>query len=172
MIEIDEGSTLDEGLTLSGTPRQRRKKREIVIPGAEHMTPEELKRAKHNEKMRRYMMRSTGKEATLTKQTNQSVRKMDTAEMVEMAKDTRNLAITVLNKKLLGLADDEEELKKVNMATLATVFGILFDKAQLAAGLATENIAIHAKIDVNMTSDKALQELNKMREQFTSDNVK
>lgn len=144
----------------------------IVIPGAEFMTPEEYKKAKENEQQRRLMAKRRGKEVTAKKQTNQEIRVMDTAAMVEMAKNTRNKAVQLLDKKLNMLNEDDEELKKVNMATLATVFGILFDKAQLADGLATENIAIHSKIDINMTSDSALQELNKMREQFTGDNNK
>lgn len=142
----------------------------IVIPGAENMTKEELRKAKRNESQRRLMAKRRGAdpdEITPFKQTNQELRKMGTQEMVEMAKDTRNMAIQVLNKKLINLNEDSDELKKINMATLATVFGILFDKAQLAAGLATENIAIHSKIDINMTSDIALQELNKMRESFS-----
>lgn len=142
----------------------------VVIPGAEFMTKEELAKAKQNERQRKQMAKRRGKdpeEITEFKQTNQELRSMDTKEMVEMAKETRNIAIQVLNKKLINLNSNEEELSKINMATLATVFGILFDKAQLAAGLSTENIAIHAKIDINMTSDVALAELNKMRESYS-----
>ena len=143
----------------------------IIIPNADELTPEELKKAKHAEKIRRYRARKDNQVA-IDKGRKAEVRKMDTHEMVEMAKDTRNKAVQLLSKKMDMLDEDDEELKKTNMATLATVFGILFDKAQLAAGLATENIAIQSKIDINITSDKALDELNRMRERFTQENNK
>lgn len=142
----------------------------IVIPNADEMTPEELAKAKHNEKIRRYRQRSQGKEVEEFK-SKQEVRKIDTAELVELSKDTRNLAVQTLNRKLIDLNNDPDALNKVNLATLATVFGILFDKTQLMNGLATENIAITAKIDVNMNSDKALEELNRMREKYAEQNA-
>lgn len=142
----------------------------IIVPNAENMTPEEIKKFKHKEKVRRYAARQSGKEV-VEQVSNHELRKIDTETMVEIAKDTRNKAVQLLDKKLNMLNEDDEELKKVNMATLATVFGILFDKAQLAAGLATENIAIHAKIDINMNADAAMSELNKMREKFSENNT-
>ena len=135
------------------------------------MTKEELAKAKNNESQRRQMARRRGKEPAVVT-TKQGLRKIDTEEMVELSKDTRNLAIQTLNKKLLEVYVDEDQLAKVNLATLATVFGILFDKSQLMNGLATENIAIQAKIDINMNSDTALQELNKMREKYAEQNEK
>tara|TARA_R100001143_G_C3294915_1_gene102931 strand:- start:95 stop:565 length:471 start_codon:yes stop_codon:yes gene_type:complete len=143
----------------------------IIIPGAEHMTKEELAKAKKAESQRRLMQRRRGKEPTV-KQTNQEVRTMDTKEMVNMAQDTRNLAIQALNMKLGDLMSDPEQLAKANITQLATTFGILFDKAQLAAGLSTENISIQAKIDVNMSADEAIETLNKMREHDAEVNTK
>lgn len=143
----------------------------IIVPNAENLTEEEIKKFKQKEKVRRLAARKAGKEV-IEQPSNHELHKMTTEEMVEKAKDTRNKAVQLLDKKLNMLNEDDEELKKTNMATLATVFGILFDKAQLAAGLATENIAIHAKIDVNMNADSALTELNKMREKFSEGNSK
>lgn len=143
----------------------------IVIPGAEFMTKEELAKAKKNESQRRLMARRRGGEP-VEKLTKQEIRKLETAEMVELAKDTRNLAVQALNKMLLLLNTDDEMLKKMNPTQIATVFGIMFDKARLAEGMSTENIAIQAKIDINMSSDKALEELNKMREKFSEMNTK
>lgn len=140
----------------------------IVIPGAEFMSKEELEKAKKNESQRRLMARRRGGEP-VEKYSNQELRKLNTGEMVEMAKDSRNLALQTLTKKLVEVYNDPEQLSKVNLATLATVFGIMFDKGQLMDGLSTQNIAIQAKIDVNMTSDKALEVLNKMREGFAKD---
>ena len=146
---------------------KRRPKVKIEIPGAEFMTPEELAKAKHNEKVRRYKLRARGVEDPgVFKKTKQELKKLDMHELVELSKDTRNLTLQILNKKLVQLDSDPDELAKVNLTTLATAFGIMFDKTQLMSGLATENIAIQAKIDITMSSDKALEELNKMREQY------
>lgn len=133
----------------------------IIIPPG--LTPEEEKRYRNTEKHKRYSKRVRGNQV-LAKNTNQELRKLDTAEMVTLSKDTRNKAIQILDKKLTELFLDDEQLNKTNLATLATVFGILFDKTQLMTGMATENIAIQAKIDVNMKADDALELLNKMRE--------
>lgn len=138
----------------------------IVIPNAENLTDEELKKAKHAEKMRRYKVRTNGGDPGETKKTGQEIRKIDTKELIDLSKDTRNLAIQTLAKKLQEIYDDPEALAKINLATLATTFGILFDKTQLMNGMATQNIAIQAKLDVTMSSDKAIQELNRMRESF------
>lgn len=152
-------------------PRVIAKGEPIIVPNAENLTKEEIAKYKQKEKVRRLAARTSGKEV-VEQVGNHALRKIETAEMVEIAKDTRNKAVQLLDKKLNMLNEDDEELKKINMATLATVFGILFDKAQLAAGLATENIAIHAKIDINMNADAAVAELNKMREQFSEANGK
>ena len=160
--EVREGTT---------AKKVYRKKVPIIIPGAENMTPEELKKAKHNEKMRRYMNRRNGNlDPGEIKKTNKELLVMTTGELVQMSQDVRNRAVSLLNKKLRLLEQDEEALMKLSMKDLSTAFGILFDKAQLAQGLSTENIAIHTKIDINMTSDKALEELNKMREQYVESN--
>lgn len=137
----------------------------IIVPNAEDMTKEEIERYKHNERMRRYMARRKGKEV-MERQKKQEIRKMSQEEMVEKTKDTRNLAIEAIQTKLQDINSDPEELKKINLGTLATVFGILYDKTQLMDGLATENIAVKAQIDVNMGSDKAIEELNRMREKY------
>lgn len=141
----------------------------IIIPNAENLPPEEVKRLRHNEKIRRYNARKKGGEV-LVPQTKQDIRKIDTKELIEMSKDTRNLAIQTLEKKLVQLYLDPEQLEKTSIVHLATVFGILFDKGQLMQGLSTENIAITARIDVNMNSDDALKELNKMREKYAESN--
>lgn len=141
----------------------------IVIPGAEFMSKEELAKAKKNESQRRFMARRRGYEPTVTA-SSQELRKIDTAQMVELATDTRNLAVQILQDKLVSIQSDPEALAKTSIKDLATVFGILIDKTQLLNGLSTSNVAIHAKIDVTMTSDKALAELNKMRERYQEAN--
>lgn len=141
----------------------------IIIPGAEFMSKEELRKAKQNESQRRLMARRSGVEP-VKPTTKQELRKIDTQQMVELSKDTRNLAVQILNQKLLSMQTDADALAKTSIKDLATVFGILVDKAQLLNGLATSNVAIHAKIDINMSSDKALEELNRMREKYAESN--
>lgn len=148
----------------------RRKKVPIVIPGAEFMTPEELKRAKKNEAQRRLMARRRGHEPTEVKETKQTLRIKDTEALLSATLDARNMTAEVLHNKLNLLLSDEEELRKVNLVHLTTAFGTLVDKAQLLSGLATEHIAISAKIDINMSADKAMEELNKMRETYAESN--
>lgn len=141
----------------------------IIIPGAEFMSKEELAKAKHAERMRRLMARRRGG-VPVEKKTKQEIRKMDTQGMIDMATDTRNLAIQALNNKLIEVNQDPDQMAKVTLKELATVFGILIDKSRLMEGLSTSNVSIHAKIDVNMSSDKALEELNRMREGYQQDN--
>lgn len=143
----------------------------IVIPGAEFMTKEELAKAKKNESQRRLMQRRRGKVPT-KKLNKQEIRALETETMVDLAKGTRDLTLDILGQKLMMIMNDEEQMQKVNLATLATVFGIMYDKTQLMQGLSTQNIAVNAKIDVNMKSDEAIEELNKMREQFRESNQK
>lgn len=156
----------------------------VSIPGEEHLSDKELKRLKRNEYQRRYMARKRSaekekKESGLIniggiatkRKTKQELRKISTSELIELTQDTRNLTMEVIQAKLIDVMQDPEQFKKINLATLATVFGILYDKTQLMQGLSTENIAVKATIDVNMKSDDALDELNKMREKFQHQNM-
>lgn len=153
--------------------RKVKKGEAIVIPNAEAVADVygegEIKKLKQNEASRRLMQRNRGKEPTVELR-GQEVRQIKADDMVDMAKQTRNLALGVLENALVNLMNDPEQLAKTNIATLATVFGIMYDKTQLMQGLSTQNIAINAKIDVNMDSDKAIEELNKMRSKFQEAN--
>lgn len=148
----------------------RRPRVPIIIPNEEALTPEEVEKQKHAEKQRRNMARSRGTDPGDKKKTGQELKKLETGEMIAMAKDTRNIVLQTLNKKIAELYNDPEALAKVNLATLATTFGIMFDKGQLMDGMATQNIAISQKIDITMTSDMTIAELNKMREGYTEEN--
>lgn len=141
----------------------------IIIPGGEFMSKEELRAAKNKESMRRQMARRRGGEPT-EKLTKQEIRELDNAKMVELALDLRNTTAEVLKIKLQNLLSNPEELSKTNLVQLTTAFGTLVDKAQLLSGLATEHIAIKANIDINISSDEAINQLNKMREKFNEAN--
>lgn len=150
--------------------KTRRAKEAIIIPGAENMTPEELRKAKHNEKVRRYKSRQRGVDPGTEKKTGQELRVIDSAELMAMTADTRNLMMMVMNRKLQEVYADPDQLAKLNITSLATAFGILVDKHNMMNGMATENIAIHHKIDINMTSTDALEELSKMRATYAESN--
>ena len=76
----------------------------------------------------------------------------------------RNKALQLLHKKMDLLNNNKKALESTNITSLATVFGIFFDKAQILQGQATENIAVKAKITKDMTPEESLEELLKMRE--------
>jgi len=157
--------------TTKQVPKVRRPQVPIVIPNADALSPDELATAKENEKQRRKMARIRGNENPgAFKKGKQELMTMSTNEMVAMAKDTRNITLQALQMKMQSLIDNPEELAKVNIATLATAFGIMFDKGQLMDGMATQNIAIHKQIDVNMTAKDALAELDIMRQTYTEEN--
>lgn len=85
----------------------------------------------------------------------------DTAKLITTGK---NKAAILLNKKMDRLMGNKKLLDQVTLPQLATAFGILFDKSQILRGEATENIAVMAKIDRNMTAEESLDALLKMRE--------
>jgi hypothetical protein len=150
-------------------PTPIKKGDKIVIPGAEFMSKEELATAKKNESQRRQMARRRGGEP-VEKLTKQEIREKDNALLLETALDVRNMTSQVLKMKLHQLLTDPDQLTKTNLVHLTTAFGTLVDKAQLLSGLATEHIAVSAKIDINISSDEAISQLNKMREKFNESN--
>ena len=76
----------------------------------------------------------------------------------------RKKAYQVLMKKLDRVSKTNKGIDEINLATLATTFGILFDKSQIAKGEATENVAIMAKVNPNMSPEEALNMVLQMRE--------
>lgn len=159
----------------------------VVLKGEEHLSEEDKQRMKRNEYQRRYMARRRAQERAKKGElatsrgtvpvaperlSKQEIRKISTEQLVELTEDTRNYTMEVIQAKLLDTMQDPEQFKKVNLATLATVFGILYDKTQLMRGLSTENISVRASLDVNMKADDALTELNRMREKYNETNSK
>ena len=82
----------------------------------------------------------------------------------ELAIEGRNKAYQILLRKLDMVGRNKRNLSEVNLSTLATTFGILFDKVQITKGEATENVAIMGKVDTNMSAEEALGMVLKMRE--------
>lgn len=76
----------------------------------------------------------------------------------------RAKAFKLLHAKLDRVGRNKKALDEVQLGTLATVAGILFDKGQIMQGQATENVAVMAKIDNNLSPEDALSLVLKMRE--------
>lgn len=76
----------------------------------------------------------------------------------------RKKAFQLLNMKMDRIARSKKGLDEVNITALAQTFGILFDKSQIISGEATENIAVLAKVNKDMSSEEALAAILKMRE--------
>lgn len=76
----------------------------------------------------------------------------------------RNKAYSLINTKMDRIASSKKKLDAVSVGELAKVFGILFDKAQIIQGEATEHVAVMAKVSKDMSPDMALDAVLKMRE--------
>jgi hypothetical protein len=84
----------------------------------------------------------------------------------------RNKAAMLLHKKMDMIDKSKDMLKRENLVSLAKVFGIFFDKAQIVQGQATEHIAVLAKgIPDGMTPTDALNALLTMREATVAQGV-
>ena len=85
--------------------------------------------------------------------------------------DIKNLAIkgrdksaVLIHKKMDHLSAHPKLLQQESLVNLAKVFSTFFDKAQIVQGQATENIAVLAKMDDNITPELAMEMLLKVRE--------
>lgn len=70
----------------------------------------------------------------------------------------------LLNQKLDYLAKNKQAFRNESIMSIAKVAGIVFDKAQITNGEATEHISLKAKINENITPGEALEALLKVRE--------
>lgn len=81
----------------------------------------------------------------------------------------RDSAFRILQSKMERVSSSKKRLDEVNLSTLAQTFGILFDKAQIIQGEATENVAVLAKIDKDMPPEDAIQAVLRARENNQAD---
>ena len=89
----------------------------------------------------------------------------DENDVSKLVLSGRAKAFKLLHKKLDQVGRNKKSLEAVSLAQLTTTAAILFDKGQIISGQATENVAILAKIDSNMSPDDALAAVLGMREQ-------
>ena len=81
----------------------------------------------------------------------------------------RNKAAMLLHRKMDHLNKDKKALEAVSLTQITTTFGIMFDKAQIIQGQATENIAVMGKIDNTLSPEASLDMILKMREMEVAD---
>lgn len=78
--------------------------------------------------------------------------------------DSRDKAGRLIHKKLAYIDAHPKALMNESLVTLGKIFGILFDKAQIIQGQATEHVALMGKIDPNMSAEEAINTVMRMRE--------
>lgn len=104
-------------------------------------------------------VRTTSKETALEKnlaEENQSFK--------NILEDTRMGLLDIVSRKVKRLGRSNKKIDEANLGTLVTSLAILIDKTQLIRGEATENVAVLAKIDQNISPEAALDMILKMRE--------
>lgn len=87
----------------------------------------------------------------------------------ELLLSNRDLANRLVHKKLVALDASKKALRNESIVSLGKIFGILFDKAQIIRGQATEHVALLSNIDSSLKPEDALSLVLKMREVSTND---
>ena len=76
----------------------------------------------------------------------------------------RETSMRLINRKLHQLEKSPKALRNESLVSLGKIFGIIFDKAQIIQGQATEHVALLSKIETNMKPEEAIDMVLKMRE--------
>ncbi len=96
----------------------------------------------------------------------------DKASFPELALSGRNKALSLVHAKLDRMSKSKKSLDGVAIGQLATVYGILFDKAQIIRGEVTERVMILSKnVNINMNPQEAIDMAIKMREIHSEEKV-
>lgn len=82
---------------------------------------------------------------------------------------SRDKALKLIHRKLEQLESSPRKMDNESLVTLGKIFGILFDKAQIIQGQATEHVAVMGKIDKDMDPEAALQAVLQTREVIQSE---
>lgn len=85
-------------------------------------------------------------------------------DIKELVMEGRKKAYLLLMRKLDRIGRSSKALDDVQLSSLVTSFGVLFDKAQIVQGQATENVAVLAKIKTDMKPEEALAAVLGMRQ--------
>lgn len=90
--------------------------------------------------------------------------KLKDADIKSLTISSRDKAGKLINHKLSYLESHPKALVGESLVTLGKIFGILFDKAQIIQGQATEHVAVMSKIDSSMSTEDAIQAVLRSRE--------
>lgn len=101
------------------------------------------------------------KKSPTMSETQAALKETDIKSLTIMGRDK---AGKLINQKLAYIEAHPKALMNESLVTLGKIFGILFDKAQIIQGQATEHVAVMSKIDTNMTAEEAIQAVLRSRE--------
>lgn len=91
--------------------------------------------------------------------------KDEKTDIRDMLLKGRKSALALAQKKMERIGDSMKQLDKTRLTELTTAFGILFDKAQLIDGNATEHVAVLANMeDKKIDPETAIDAVVKIRE--------
>lgn len=86
---------------------------------------------------------------------------MDYKDLVERG---AKKSLVLLNKKLDAIGKTNKGIKDMQLGTMGTIVGIMFDKSRISKGEATEHIMLKARISEDLTPAQKLELILKMRE--------
>lgn len=103
--------------------------------------------------------RTLGTQARSEVTTNAESRSLENMTSKELVIGARSKIWVLLHKKIDQMGKSRRDFNKESLMSLAKVAGIVFDKAQIASGEATEHIAIRAKVDPEMPVEQMLEHM-------------
>ena len=86
-------------------------------------------------------------------------------ESTNLITSLKDKVIKLAHMKVDRIMSSKKNVDEANMSTIFTSLGIIFDKSQIATGQATENIAMIAKVNQDMTAEEAMKIVLQKREQ-------
>jgi len=93
-------------------------------------------------------------------------------ETKELLGNIQGKTLRLLDRRLDLLSKSKKKLESVSLTQLGTLAGIIFDKNQIIKGEATQHVAVHAKIDKDMSPDQLIEFVQKTREGHFEENTK
>jgi len=90
--------------------------------------------------------------------------RLDSQDIKALMGGIRDKTFNIIDRKLDMVGKSRKKIDSISFKELGVIGGIAFDKSQILKGEATENIAVMAKIDKNISADDALALVGKMRE--------
>lgn len=94
------------------------------------------------------------------------------SEIQEIVLSVRDKSFAIMDFKLDTIMKSRKKMAEIPFSQLGIMAGISFDKGQILRGEATEHIAIHSKIEKNMSPEDLIIEALKMREFHVEKNNK